>query len=95
MQDKKGIELKVGDIVDIDSRKIEGFGTFSRGIVGRIDKYAYTQNVLVVGDNGGMPMPLACCYNSLTVIEPSISDKILYGKLKQIYDQMTEDIQKA
>ena len=90
MNEDNYTDFRVGDYVTMSGRYIPGLGSFSRGVIGRIDKYSMTpQDVLVIAYNKGMPLPLPCVKSSIKVVNMPIEEKRGLDSVFSIFNEMS------
>lgn len=97
MLDKNEEQLEIGDYVNLSSAFALGLSPQGHGIIARIDLDSDTaENVLVLAESNGMPLPMPSSAGSLSkaIIADENKKADLVGVLS-IFRWMEEDIKAA
>lgn len=96
MTDKEGNKLSVGDYVEIPNRYIPGLGSFSQGVIGRIDTWPSSDlSVVVLAAKNGMPIPLPCTPSSVKIKKMNRVDSVALDNVRIIFDEMLVAVRQA
>lgn len=94
MIDKEGEEIQIGDCVRTQGRYLQTDKAIKQGIVTRLYPRE-VDNVLVIGDDNGMPVLISCKSSALTILadfEIYNTDKEKLQKAKEIYEEMEKEL---